>query len=362
LSLLRGRCPARQDLPGAEARLLDPSDRAKCRRRFYLQFLTMLRSNGSRYIVRTKHRRCSWGDLMGKFDKEIAQALKIGKGWKETAEGYAGTFQTLKKEHLALEKGAIKRVQDAVQANQPNLAAHLEPLSHTKELLEQFKKEGVKEFDALNKWALGEPRQNMGHIGPKVGFRDPNSEGYKAVAAGIKNQLTEVSTAVSAAQKAWKGDLAIAIDNHLDKVEALEKIINQETSKTAGFLDQFRKAIARYKDDATNTYNALKLDQFVQDITNINSGAMATKDKTIIQQRYHLATERLAKMPALIALLEKNYGRVVKSIPDKTLNGLSAKSDKEQLEKIHANITKDMTHATSVFDAAKKAFESKKLV
>jgi hypothetical protein len=299
---------------------------------------------------------------MGKFDAELKAAKKIGEDWIKKAEGYTGSYATLKKEHLKLEKGILKNIQDAVQRKDANLDTHLRELDACRDFLNTYKKEGErleKDFDA---WALREPRKNMGFIAEKLKLGAPTDEAYKEVAAGLKTLLTNVATAISTTQKAWRTDLEIALNNHLDKVDTLEKIIKGEVGKTKGFLDQLDKGIERFAQECGTTYGALKVDVFVRDVEEIMNGKMAEQPKVKIEQKYHLTQERIALVPKLRDQIDKNYNRVIKSVPPEVINGFVGKGAKAKLDKARADIDTKMTHALKVFESAKKSYESKKLV
>jgi hypothetical protein len=160
------------------------------------------------------------------YEKEIKEAKAIGDGWIEEGEGYKAQFRVIKKEHLALEKGALKKIQQAVDGNEPDLKKHLGELEAIKENLKKFYDEGKRLIDEFDKWALKEPRQSMAFISEELKLGDVKSEKYKAVQAGIKSQLTDVASMLAEVQRAWRSDLEIALKNHMDRVETLEQIIN----------------------------------------------------------------------------------------------------------------------------------------
>lgn len=299
---------------------------------------------------------------MGKYDGQIKNAKKIGDEWVKTAEGYAGSFQTIKKEHLALEKGALNDIQKAVAKNEPNLVDHLDELETIKERLQMFYNEGEKLYKEFDKWALAEPRKSMEIIAKKLQLGDSNSEAYKAVSAGIKTQLTDVAGAIAATQRAWRSDLEIALKNHMDKLDTLEKIINKDVGKTKGFLDQLDKAIDRFADECGKVYAALKVDLVVRDVEDIMKGEMAKKEKIQIEQKYHQTEQKIALIPKLTDQIDKNYGRVVKTVPPEVLNAFTSAAAKKKLNDVYNDAKKKMAYVTKVCESALKGYKEKELV
>lgn len=291
------------------------------------------------------------------YEKEIKQAKKIGDDWIEEGESYKGQFNLIKKEHLALEKGSLKAIQKAVTRNAPDLKQHLSEVETIKERFKMFYAEGTRLIKKFDTWALAEPRQSMAVISQKLNLGDEKSEKYQAVRAGIKTQLTDVATVLAEVQRAWRSDLEMALKNHMDEVETLEEIINDDTEKNEGFLNQLDKAIDRYASECKDAYISLKLDVITRDVEDLMKGEMAKKDKTIIEQKYQVARQRLQVIPQLVAQIRKNYGRVVKSVPDGFVDSPLANGAKAKLEKVKDESEKEMTYATKVCESAVKQFQ-----
>ncbi|TVP98309.1 MAG: hypothetical protein EA381_12640, partial [Planctomycetaceae bacterium] len=116
-----------------------------------------------------------------------------------------------------------------------------------KKNLKQFVKEGERLFNEHEKWALSEPRKSMAPIDTKLKLGGVNSDAYKAVAAGIKNQLIDVAAAIKSTQQAWDSDLKFALETQQSRVEALDKIIRQGASANSAFISQIKKEAKEVK-------------------------------------------------------------------------------------------------------------------
>jgi len=116
-----------------------------------------------------------------------------------------------------------------------------------KKNLKQFVKEGERLFNEHEKWALSEPRKSMAPIDTKLKLGGVNSDAYKAVAAGIKNQLIDVAAAIKSTQQAWNSDLKFALETEQSRVEALDKIIRQGASANSAFISQIKKEAKEVK-------------------------------------------------------------------------------------------------------------------
>lgn len=291
------------------------------------------------------------------FEREIKEAKKIGDGWIAKGESYKNSFALIKKEHLALEKGGLKDIQRDVADGAADVKKHLEQLETVKERFQMFIDEGQRLYKEFDAWALGEPRSSMTAINKKLQLGDEKDEKYKAVAAGIKTQLTDVATVIAEVQRAWRSDLEVALKNNMDKLTTLEQIINKETGKNKGFLDQLEKAIDRYAAECKTAYVALKMDVIERDLEDLKAGKMAQKDPTIIVQKQHVVEQRIAIIPKIVAQIEKNYRRVGKTVPDDFLDSFVAKGAKAHLAKVKAEIDKQMADAADLCARTVEAFK-----
>lgn len=304
---------------------------------------------------------------MGKYDNEIKEALKIGQDWVKITEKYAAEFEGIKKNNLKLEKDALTTAQKAIDRGDhnksPNDAKALaDELETIRGRLEEYKRAGQKLFDEHEKWALGDPRSNMGFIGKKLKLGDARSEAYLAVAEGIKRQLTEVGKAISTTQKSWKEDLLFQLDAQLDRVKALEKILAGEQGKSSAFLDQVRGEAQRFVAQCDKLYNSLKISADVADLSAIKAGKLDGKDSIVYQQKYQLYEKKSETIPQIVALIEKNHGRVLKSVPKNFMDGFFASKEKKEMDAKKTEVMNKLKAAKKLYDSLKKSFVDKKYV
>jgi hypothetical protein len=299
---------------------------------------------------------------MGKYDKEIARAQKIGEDWKETSKGYEARLLSIKKDSLALEKKALTDLQNGIDKGQHNHSreAHAEfedQLSVIKERLEMYMKEGQRLFDEHEKWALGDPRSNMGFIGKQLKLGDARSEPYMEVATGIKRLLTEVASAISSTQKAWKEDLRPAIEIQLSRVTALEKILSGEKSKASAFLDQIKDEAKAFVESCQRAWINLKVDADAVNLPLAQQGKLDKTATTKNAQMYQLYEKKLKIIPEAMAQIEKNHGRVLKSVPRQFIDGFMASSQKKEMEEAKNAVLLKLKQANTLYTKLVEAYQ-----
>lgn len=298
---------------------------------------------------------------MGKYDKEIAKAEKIGEEWKETSEGYAARLHSIKKDSLAPEKKALADLRDAIDKGQHNhskdaredIESQLETI---RERLETYMKEGQRLFDEHEKWSLGDPRSNMGYIGKTLKLGDARSEPYTEVATGIKRLLTEVASAISATQKAWKEDLKPALEIHLASVTALEKILSGEKGKAGAFLEQLKSEAKSFVESCTKAFTNLKVQSDAVNLPAAQQGTLDKSQATKNAQMFQLYEKKLALIPEIAAQIEKNHKRILKSVPESFLNGFMASKEKKEMEEAKEALMLRLKQATTLYTKLVEAY------
>jgi len=305
---------------------------------------------------------------MAKFDKEIKAAKKIGTDWIKESERYQGIFESIKKDSLALEKGAIGKIQAGIQKgehNQPKTAkAFQDECDVIRERLDMFLKTAKSEFDKHEKWALKEPRSSMGFIATKLKLGKPKDEMYDAVADALKRQLTDVANAISQTQRAFNNDLKFALKTQRDRLAAIEKVLRGDAGKHGAFIAQIKKETKRYVDFCDKTVIAAtgKVGSDGKDLQDAKSGKLNDKDPKMLMQKYQVYEKKRDTMPQLIAIIEKNHKRVLKSVPKQFIDGFMTSAEKKQMEEKKKESLLKIKTAQKLYTMLCDAFEQAKLV
>lgn len=288
------------------------------------------------------------------YEKEIAEAKKIGAGWLNTTEAARGNLISLKKDNLALEKGALRRVQAAIQKGDHNNPTERKNLANELDVIEDRLKDylriGKKIFDDHAKWALGDPRSNMGYIGPKLKLGGKDTPAYKAVATACKRMLTDVATGIAETQKTWKNDLQFSLKTHMDAVIAARKILDKDAGTRQAFLEQIAKEVDRFIKTSDEAFAALKVPADARDLSDVKGGVMAGKDRIVLDQKLQQYEKRLGLIPGIQAQMTKNYQRVIKSVPAPQMNSWLASGKKKQMEDHKKAIEDKLKAATKLYN------------
>jgi hypothetical protein len=284
------------------------------------------------------------------YEKEIKEAKKIGDGWLKTTQSARANLVSLKKDNLALEKGALRRVQAAIQNGAHNDPAERKKLENELDVIEDRLKDylrmGKKIFDDHDKWALGDPRSNMGFIGPKLKLGPATGPAYKAVSTACKRMLTDVATGIAATQAAWKDDLQFSLKTHMDAVTAARKILDKDSGVRQAFLQQISGEVDRFIKYCDSAFTNLKVTADARDLSDIKGGVMAQKDKMVQDQKLQQYEKKLTLIPEIQAQLNKNYQRVIKSVPAPQMNSWLASAKKKAMED-HKKVTDDKLKAAT---------------
>lgn len=288
------------------------------------------------------------------YEKEIAEAKKIGDGWLKTTQAARANLISLKKDNLALEKGALRRVQAAIQSGDHNdptkRKALVNELDVIEDRLKDYLRMGKKIYDDHEKWALGDPRSNMGYIGPKLKLGDSKGVAYKTVATACKRMLTDVATGIAETQKTWKNDLQFSLRTHMDAVTAARKILDKDAGVRQAFLEQIGKEVERFIKISDEAFGSLKVPADARDLSDVKGGVMAQKDKIVLDQKLQQYEKRLKLVPEIKAQMEKNYQRVIKSVPAPQMNSWLASAKKKQMDDHKKAIEDKLKAATKLYN------------
>lgn len=305
---------------------------------------------------------------MAKFDKEIKEASKIGKGWIKTSEGYQGELIGIKKTNLKWEKDALTRMQVEIKKREhlkPGAAkGYLDECDVIKERLDSFVAAGQRLFDAHEKWSLKEPRTNMGFIGTKLKLGKPGTEMYDAVAKALKKQLTDVANTIKATQNTWGKDLEYTLEIQQKRVKALRKIVSEGGSAYGGFIKQIKKEAIQFVKFCDKAWVNIsgKVPSHAGDLKQALSGQLAEKNETSLQQQFQIYESRLTEIPKLIAMIEKNHNRVLKSVPKEFINGFMTSQEKKVMTEKKADLLGKLKQTENLYSSLVSAYKKQGLV
>jgi|GEM_PF-2551417 len=305
---------------------------------------------------------------MAEFDKEIKQAIKIGKEWAAKSESYEAKFIAIKKDSLSLEKAALKKLQDGVKSGdhlspKPKIS-YKDEIQQIKKKLEGYFNDGEKLYDEHGNWALSEPRKSMAPIDAKLKLGGSNSEAYKAVAAGIKNQLVDVAAAIKSTQQVWDKDVKFALETQQSRVEALEKIILQDQNSSSAFIDQIRKESKAFVDLCDKVWLSIsgKLPSHAADLPAAQQGKLADKAPNSLRQQFSIYESRVVEIPKLLAMIEKNHKRVLKSVPASFIKGFMTMQEKKLMDDKEKDIKLKLNQALKLYQKLVSTYQDKNLV
>ena len=267
------------------------------------------------------------------YEREIREAKLIGEGWIKETTRYQKAFNGAKKTVLAPQKKQLAVIQKAVdQARFLQMRAvqakYKKPLAKLEKALRDFLREGEEMFGDHERWALEEPRASMKVIGPRLDLGNARSEPYQAVAVGCKKMLSDVAKGIAETQRMWKSDLKPALENQIDKTVALRDILERNATKADAFTVQFEKEKARFMELCERTRigatGKITTDvaqrQMAQKV--IKGQAEPTLPMPALNQLHQVYEKKRDTAPKLVATIEKNYNRILKSIPREFLTGL----------------------------------------
>jgi hypothetical protein len=275
---------------------------------------------------------------MGKYDRQIQQAQLIGQGWMNKSEGFADEFSVMKKNNMKWEKDTLTTLQKQIQTNQhtdPTTAKAIAgEVDTTRENLKEFRIEAKRLFDEHENWALTEPRKSMAPIAKKLQLGAEGSEAYKAVAEACNRQLTEVAGVLKSTQRAYK-DLTFALDAMDKRVAGIEAIVVQGQGKSTVWIKQVKAQAKQFSEYCANELANFKHQPDF--IAKLRAGDFDGWAPTQVKQQLQLAEARAAQVPGIIAQIEKNHGRIVKSVPAEFMSGFMTSSDRQAMEKVKSD-------------------------
>lgn len=267
---------------------------------------------------------------MGQHEKDIADAKSIGTKWLMKDENYRRQLVAIRKTLVSAAKADLTSVSDAVARGglDATQAEHLgTEVTVLIGKLDKFARQVKKLADEHHAWALREPRKDLEFIrtqlrlGPKTGDR------YEAVAVALKNQLIDIGKKLAETDAARK-DVAYQIGNQLTVAKRLQKQIEEGLAQGIAYLEQMRTQTKQFVDRATIDITELKVFATAGDLKALESGDIDDDGR---ERRLKQWRARLAAIPTIRQGLEKNYQRIMKTVPKHV-------RDSMQMGGIHATL------------------------
>lgn len=292
---------------------------------------------------------------MGKHDKLIKDGLKIAQDWSDTSAKYSAQFLTAKKNNIAWEKKVIKDLTDQVEGG-GDMAEVLREIKASRQYIQQNEAALKKAYDDHYDFVRGKPREGAAAICRMLKLK-PDTEEWDAVLEGLKRALIDNTKQFAATEAVWTKDVEPQIKLLKSRLDTLETIAKGEGKKNDAYLKQFLASKEEFKKMGKDITVQLKTNQAVDDLSAMDKpNFMQGNSKALVGklQTYEL---REASIPKLRALVEKNFGRIMKSVPanyrEQPLWTRAVKS----LEGDRDEIIKDLDFAAKAFGSAAKKFK-----
>ena len=293
---------------------------------------------------------------MGKFDREIKDAEKIANGWVNDSDAVEGQFIDIKKNNVKWEKEFAKTIQADIDNDAP-AEDILSKIESCRGQLNDIEKQTEAIYKKHCDWARGEPRQGVDFICKKLKL-DPKSEAYAAVDKALKRVLLDTAKQFASTEAAWTRDLKPAIQIMYNRLNSFVKIALKQETKNDAYVKQFVKDTDAFKKLCGDAVFGLKMTSDAADLKKILDGDWDGQEKIITQkfQSYEKKLESLAKIEAII---EKNYRRIVKSVPNGRANALAWARPRRGLDEELKKFKQDMKFADATYKSLIKQMKNK---
>lgn len=255
---------------------------------------------------------------MGQYDAEIKKAQKIVDGWADETAGYLKYFVSLKKVAVKWDKGEAKEIEAAIKRSDP-AAEILQRIDKAEKYLAEVEQACQNNYDEHYKWARGDPRAGVGGICKSLGLKN-GTDGYKEVDKALNKVLVGFGKDIAATEHAWTRDLKPAIDILRNRLDTLKKAASGAEKMGDAAVKQFQKEIVAFGKMCAEATGSLKITTDQGDVDKIKNGAFDSWDDKMRAQKRQTYKKKIEVIPKLEAQLVKNYGRILKAIPDNLAN------------------------------------------
>lgn len=292
---------------------------------------------------------------MGKFDKEIKEAQKIADSWEKRSQDDETFFIAMKKNGVKWEKDEVGQIEALVKAKDPTAQNRIDGC---RKWLADYQKTCADRYDKHAEFVRGAPRDGVAGICAKLKLAK-GSEEYKAVSEALTKVLMTHTKQFKATEAAWQRDLKPRIELLFSKLDTLEKLASGAEKEVTAYGKQFAADVTKYKSMMETAIGSLKVDPAIQAIGNMakdKNGWLSGSEKARADA-YSVYLERVSNIPKLKALSEKNYNRILKSVPQEVRDKIMFARPLKALEIAKQGYDKELDKALLVFKNAKATFE-----
>ncbi|MBC7738550.1 MAG: hypothetical protein H7245_15345 [Candidatus Saccharibacteria bacterium] len=249
------------------------------------------------------------------FEKEIKEAQKICDAWMKRSVTDMNYLMQLKKTGINWEKNYIAAIDQMLKAN--DFTGALATIEEGRQHLDIWFFEAENVYKKHDAFIMGDPRAGTKGICNAIGLKNDKDPAYVAVAKAMDKELISQTKQFKETGNLFNNDLKPKVAVLMSKLDTLEKLAKGSTGKLAAYWEQFSKDRKAYLNSMGNASATLKVNMAEQVIKVITADpqqwmAKVPKART---DNYRVIIARLESVPKIIALSEKNYGRVIKSIP-----------------------------------------------
>lgn len=294
---------------------------------------------------------------MGKFDKQIKDGLKIAEGWMKRSADDHEFFIGMKKNGIAWEKDAIKRIEGLIKDGEADKALGEIEESETwlKDYESQLKDRYKKHYDFIR----GDPRDGAKGICNLLKIKEKD-EAYKPVMEGTTKVLMQTTKQFQETEAAWKDDVEVRLKLLFSKLDTLKKLASGEEKEMTAYGKQIVKDLELFRKQVADILVNLKADQCEKDIQQMSTGNrqdFVGGNEKFMRDKYRMYGIRIEAIPKLIDVLEKNYNRILKSIPDEVKGKIMFARSLKTLELTKKKADTDLKAALGAFKMCKATFE-----
>jgi hypothetical protein len=290
------------------------------------------------------------------FEKEIKQAQKVADVWLKKSKDAEEFFIALKKSGIKWEKDNIKTIENSIERKETNEA--LEMIKDSRKWIDDYEQQAEKVFDQHAKFVRGAPRAGSKGICEEIGLK-PKDDAYKPVNDAMAKALLVHTKQFKATEAAWTADLKPRIDLLRSKLDTLEKLAKGEEGKIDAYVKQFTKDTTAYKDQMEKAVTSLKPTMGELAIKNItqNPATWCSGVAKVQIDQYTIFKDRVALVDKLLQLSEKNYNRVLKSVPEDVKSKLMFQRLLKTFQTAHLKVISELKSAQGIFKTAVAVFE-----
>ncbi|MCL4678171.1 MAG: hypothetical protein KJ017_06210 [Alphaproteobacteria bacterium] len=295
---------------------------------------------------------------MGKHDKLIKSGLKIVGDWNDTSAQYHDKFMVAKKNNIAWEKSTIKRLTALVEGEGADMKQVLDEIELSRNFLRQNEEELERAYQEHYKFVRGKPREGAVAVCEMLKLKKDTEE-WDAVLEGLKRALIDNTKQFAATEGVWIKDVKPQIKLLNDRLDALEKIANGASKKNDAYFAQLLKSKDDFVKMGKDIEVNLKTSQAVDDLSAMEKPDFMQNNPKALTGKLQTYELRMTSIPQIRAQVEKNYRRIMKSVPENYLKQPMWARAVKSLEIEFQKILKMLDFAEKAFGAAAKKFKQK---